>query len=202
MFPWRQTNDPFKILVSELFLRKTARKQVSRLYEQFFSMYPTFEALHKADTKSIEMVIRPLGMEHIRAVALKEIAEVILSAHDGSVPCQREQLLGLPHIGPYITNAVLCFAFGKDAPLLDTNVVRVTSRIFSLRSKKKRVREDPEMWEAVQVMIPKGEGRDFNLAILDFAFSICTAKNPKCSICPMLNICEYEKKACPRSRVH
>jgi A/G-specific adenine glycosylase len=192
-FPWRDTKDPFKILVSELLLRKTTRNQVSRLYEPFFSIYPNVEALLSADRNSLEEMIRPLGMEHIRAVALKDLAEAIISKHHGRVPNRREQLLSLPHVGPYIANAVLCFAFGKDVPLLDTNSIRVVSRVFTFKSVKKRAREDSSLWRKVEEMIPRGKARNFNFAILDFAASICTSKNPKCFICPMLVICDYGK---------
>ena len=183
--PWRKTSDPYKILVSELLLRKTTRQQVSKIYEQFFLKYPDIQALSKALVKSIENTIVSLGMEHIRATALKKIAEIISEEHGGRIPDERRSLMKLPHVGPYIANAVLCFAYGADAPLLDTNVIRVISRVFSLKSARKRARDDPKMWDAVHRLMPKGKSRDFNLALLDFAALVCLPRKPKCPICPI-----------------
>jgi len=78
--------------------------------------------------------------------------------------------------------------------LLDTNVIRVVTRVFSLESKKKRVREDPEMWLAVGKMLPRNKARDFNLAVLDLAAKVCLPKKPKCPICPINMICDYNHK--------
>jgi A/G-specific adenine glycosylase len=190
-FPWRKTTDPFKILISEIMLRKTTRKQVSQIYDDFFRRYPDVRSLAEATVESIEDTIRPLGMEHIRAVALKKAAEKILSKFKGKIPSERNLLMELPHVGRYTANAVLCFGFGMDAPLLDTNVIRVVNRVFSIRTSRKRARDDPKMWKVVSSLIPKGRAGDFNRAVLDFAASICVAKNPKCSLCPMLDICDY-----------
>jgi len=190
-FPWRKTTDPYKVLVSELLLRKTTRQQVSKIYKLFFSKYPDIKSLSKAKVESIERTIFPLGMEHIRAIALKEIAENISQKYGGKIPNRKKSLIELPHVGPYIANAVLCFAFGLDAPIVDTNVIRVISRVFSVTSSRKRPRDDPKMWRTVFDLIPKGKSRDFNLALLDFAASICVLRNPKCLICPMSDICGY-----------
>jgi len=190
-YPWRKTSDPYKILVSEFMLRKTTRKQVSEIYNDFFSRYATVRALYVADVESIENIIRPLGMQHVRAVALKKLAEIVVKEHDEKIPAEKHLLEKLPGVGAYIANAVLCLAYGKDVPLLDTNVLRVMKRVFSLKSSRKRVRDDPKMWKAVSFLIPKNRARDFNLAMLDFAAFICLPKKPKCIICPMQAICDY-----------
>jgi A/G-specific adenine glycosylase len=189
-YPWRQTSDPFKILITELLLRKTTRNQVSHLYERFFALYPNAYALSQADTESLEQLIRPLGMEHIRATALKEAAETVTIKYGRNVPNDKESLLSIPHVGPYVANAVLCFAYGRNVPLLDTNMIRVICRVFSFEPRKKRAREDPEMWKRASKIMPHGKARDFNIAMLDFAAMICTARNPKCPVCPILSICD------------
>jgi len=130
-------------------------------------------------------------MEFIRASALKKIADIIIHKHGGKIPRLREKLLELPHIGPYIANAVMCFAYDKDYALLDTNVVRVIIRVFSYESLKKRPRDDNKMWEFAYTIVPPGKARDFNLAMLDFAASICLPRNPECLNCPLANICDH-----------
>lgn len=190
-FPWRRTKDPYKILVSELLLRKTTRKQVSQIYDTFFSKFPTIEALASSEEKVIKKAIVTLGMEHKRAPALKKVAQTIIDSHGGKIPTRSGQLMGLPYVGRYTSNALLCLAYGQDYPLLDTNVVRVITRVFSLKSSKNRPREDPQMWDFVSSLIPSKKARDFNLAVLDIAFSICRADNPDCQACPLLDICDY-----------
>ena len=190
-YPWRKTSDPYRILISELMLRKTTRKQVKKVYEEFFLKYPTVEALSQAHIESIENTIKSLGMHHTRSKALKEIAEIIMDEYNGKIPKNHRLLKKLPSVGPYIANALLCLAYGRAVPLLDTNTARVLKRVFSLESSRKRVRDDPKMWETVSLLIPKGRARDFNLAILDFAASICLPTKPECAVCPLLGICDY-----------
>jgi A/G-specific adenine glycosylase len=193
-FPWREEKDPYKILVSEILLRKTTRKQVKEIFPCFFQKYPRFSVLAEAPLVEIDEAIRPLGMEHKRAQLLKELAGRIMSERGGAVPTTEKDLLALPGVGRYAANAVLCFAGGKDAPLVDTNAIRVIQRVFSFKAKKKRARTDPEVWEFVSSLVPPGKGRVFNLALLDFAAAVCMSRNPKCGSCPNDAICDYYSK--------
>jgi len=190
-FPWRRTKDPYKILVSELLLRKTTRKQVSQIYDTFFSKFPTIEVLASSDEKVIKKAIKTLGIEHKRASALRKMAQIIMDSYGGKIPTKSEQLTSLPYVGRYTSNALMCLAYGQDYPLLDTNVVRIITRVFSLRSSRNRPRDDPQMWDFVSSLIPSKKARDFNLAVLDIASSICRANNPDCPVCPLLGICDY-----------
>jgi A/G-specific adenine glycosylase len=193
-FPWREEKDPYKILVSELLLRKTTRKQVKEIFPRFFQKYPDLSVLANAPLAEIDKTIRPLGMEHKRAQLLKELAECIVSERGGAVPTTEKDLLALPGVGRYAANAVLCFAGCKDVPLVDTNAIRVIQRVFSFKAKKERARTDPEVWEFVLSLIPPGKGRVFNLALLDFAAAVCIPRNPKCSTCPNDATCDYYSK--------
>jgi A/G-specific adenine glycosylase len=190
-YPWRQTSDPYRILVSELLLRKTTRAQVLSVFGTFFSSFPNLEALACSSEDSIKKVIMPLGMEHQRTPVLKRLAQILIENYSGSVPYYKKQLMKLPNVGLYTANAVLCFAYNQDEPLLDTNVIRVVNRVFSWQSTKRRPREDLKMWEAVSSLIPIGKAKEFNWAILDFAQALCLPKNPRCPQCFLLVICDY-----------
>jgi len=194
-FPWRRTRDPYKILVSELLLRKTTRNQVSKIFNHFFAKFPTVEALASRPEQFIKEVITPLGMEHRRASALKTLAQTIVGNHGGKIPSEKEELMELPNVGLYTANAVMCLAYDQNYPLLDTNVVRVITRVFSFNSSKKRPRDDPQIWNFVSLLLPLGKAREFNLAILDIAGSICRPEKPDCPICPLLMICDYGFRA-------
>lgn len=100
----------------------------------------------------------------------------------------------LPGVGAYIGNAVLCFAYGKDLAVLDTNVVRVFSRFFGINSKKARPRTDPTLWKTAQELVPPRRSRAYNWALLDFAASVCTSRSPQCHKCPLYRHCKWPEK--------
>lgn len=193
-FPWRKTSDPYEILIAEMLLRKTTAKQVSLAFIKFMSAYPDAKALSSAPEEKIKDLIRPLGMEHKRTTLLKTVANELIQKYAGTVPVSREELIKLPGVGPYVANAVLCFAYGKDLPLVDTNAIRVFKRVFDFKSRKHRIKDDPTFWEFVANAIPPGKAKEFNLAVIDFAHQICTLRSPKCSLCPLRAICKYARK--------
>lgn len=188
-FPWRTTNDPYKILVSEMLLRKTTRHQVAEVFQIFFERFPTFLDLAKARASAIERVIRPLGMEHKRSFLLKNAAEEVMRKYEGRLPMKKEELLTLPGVGEYTANAVLCLSEGLALPLLDRNVARVLRRVFSLETTSLRIDHDEQLWLFSKTLLPDGRAREFNLAILDFAGLICKARNPECEKCPIRRSC-------------
>lgn len=192
-YPWRETTNPYIILITEILLRKTTRQQVKKIYNNFFSTYPDFRALSKATVKTIEHDIKSLGISRVRAVALNAISKIILLKYNGCVPSNYKALIELPHVGPYIANATLCFAFNLDVPILDTNIIRVITRYFTIVSKHKRQRNDPLLWKYLENLLPQGRTKDFNFALLDFSLKICRSKNPKCDVCPLKNNCNYIK---------
>jgi A/G-specific adenine glycosylase len=190
---WRQTKDPYKILIAEILLRKTTRRQVDAVYESLINTYKNVYDLAEADMNKIESIIVSLGIQHKRAEIIKNIGKFIVKKYNGIIPNTRKELLSIPGVGPYSANAILCLAFNKSLPLVDTNSIRVLERVFELKSSKKRARIDPYYWYFASQLIPKSKARIFNLALLDFANKVCTARSPKCKKCVMLSICQYKK---------
>lgn len=195
--PWRNTSDPWALLVAAFLLRKTTTAQVVKVYEEFLRKYPAPEALLKADRDVVEELLRPLGIERQRSKHLKELAEHIVRKFGGRVPCDKEKLKELPGVGNYIASEVLLGACGKPEPLLDRNMIRLIERVFGVKSAKKRPHTDPNMWSFAKMLVPDNqeEARAFNYGVLDFARKICTAKNPKCIKCPIRDICYYYMSA-------
>lgn len=189
-FPWRKTKNAFHILISEMMLQKTDSQKARLIYPQFIKKYPTPKHLAQADIETLKTEIHLLGISD-RARRLKSTAETILRLHNGKVPADRTQLLKLLGVGDYIANAVLCFAFNQDVPILDTNVIRVIKRVFSVESNKNRARTDKELWKFADSLIPAGKAVDYNRGILDFAALICTARSSNCPTCPVSDICNY-----------
>jgi len=193
-FPWRRSNNAFHILVAELMLQRTIARQVEPVYMKFVTQYPSSQDLAKARLEDIAEDLQSLGLAY-RALRLKQIADMIVTKFDGKVPQTEDGLLQLPGVGRYVANAVQCFAFGKEVPLVDTNILRVMKRFFSITTSKESHKKR-EIWDLMATLIPKQRAREFNLSILDFASLICTAKNPSHEVCPLRDICDfYQKRA-------
>lgn len=186
-FPWRRETDPFRILVVEKLLQQTTYGHVLKVYFEFFEKFPNIPTLEKAEVSEIENTIRRLGFQRQRARQLKGISAAIISQHHGNIPSNKDDLLRLNGVGNYIANAVLCFAFNKDEPIVDTNVKRVTGRYFDWNDIKNKV-----IQERLRKMIPKGKAREFNWGIIDFSAIICS-RTPKCKKCFMNENCCYFK---------
>lgn len=194
-FPWRKTQEPYKILIAEIMLQRTKAEQVVPVYERFIEKYSDLHSLSKAPVSELEKEISSLGLEK-RAQGLRKLAEQLMEEHKGRIPNSRNELVKLHWVGNYIANALLCHAFGLDVPTVDSNFARVLVRVFSLESKTP-AQKDKRIWIFAQSFMPlaKGRGRAFNLAILDLSGKICTPKKPSCEICPLNFICDFRSNS-------
>lgn len=185
--PWRMTRDPYRILVSEFMLQQTQVDRVLPKYEAFVERFGDAAALAAASTADVLRMWKGLGYNS-RAVRLKRIAQALVERFGGVMPSDEQTLGTLAGIGPYTVAAVRAFAFECDDAALDTNVRRVTHRLlYGL--------EYPLAVPAAQLdadargLVPKGRGHDWNSAMMDLGATICTARAPKCSTCPMRKAC-------------
>src|SRR5215212_9880160 len=131
--PWRRTQDPYAVLVSEILLQQTQVVSALPVYEEVLQRWPTFAALAAAPVDEVKAVTDPLGY-HIRGEWLHRIATLVVTELDGQLPDTLEGLLALPGIGRYTAGAILSFAFQQDAPIVDTNVHRLLGRLFDLHT--------------------------------------------------------------------
>jgi A/G-specific adenine glycosylase len=187
-FPWRRETDPYKILVVEKLLQQTTYGHVLKVYHEFFQKFPNLQSLANAEVSEIENTIRRLGFHRQRARQLKEIARTIMDEFSGIIPSNKDDLLNLKGVGDYITNAVLCFAFGMDTAIVDMNVRRVVGRVFGWKEVN-----DKEIAERLLKVIPTGRAKELNWALIDFSAIICSRK-PKCKICFLKDICEEQRQ--------
>jgi A/G-specific adenine glycosylase len=190
-YPWRKTKNPYSILVAELLLRKTTSKQVKKMYENFIEAYPSPKQLAEASEDDLKKMLTPLGMENIRTQLFMRIAEAVSDNFNGGIPATEKGLRALPGVGKYSANAVLCMAYGRKVPMVDTNAVRIIRRVFSFKSSKGREKDDVALWKLAKELIPENRARKFNLALIDFGHLICLPKNPLCRSCPLRKICDY-----------
>ena len=186
--PWRRTRDPYRVLVSEIMLQQTQVDRVVPKYHEFLARYPTFAALAGAPVGEVKRVWYPLGY-NVRPVNLHGIARETMARYGGRLPDDAAALRQLRGIGRYTAGAVLAFAHGKDAALVDTNVRRVLGRVFLGPRRLARLRGDRVIWDLAEALVPAGRAYDYNQALMDFGATWCTARAPRCPRCPMAAQC-------------
>jgi A/G-specific adenine glycosylase len=186
--PWRRTRDPYRVLVSEIMLQQTQVDRVLPKYEEWLTKYPSFEALAAADPGDVTRTWYPLGY-NIRPRRLHAIAREAVERFGGTLPSDGETLQSFKGIGAYTTGAVLSFAFGQRAAILDTNVARVLHRVFVARGDAKTHAARKHLWNLSRTVLPLRHVYDFNQALMDFGATVCTARKPKCGECPMRRMC-------------
>jgi A/G-specific adenine glycosylase len=186
-FPWRETDDPYHVLIAELLLQRTRADLVEPLYHRFLAVYPDAHALAKAEPAETEELLRPLGFLH-RSRRLPALGQSLVDRHHGDVPRSKQALLALPGVGEYVANAVMTVAFGQRMPLLDPNVIRLLARVLGRTSTRSRPRDDAALWEFVAHLLPRRRAREFSLALVDLGALVCR-KRPRCFECPLRPRC-------------
>lgn len=189
--PWRESATPYEVLVSEFMLQQTTVATIKPRFHEWMKLFPTIEALAKAEESSVLTAWQGLGY-YARARRLHAVAKTIIKDHDGKIPNDLTALLELPGIGAYTAAALQAFAFNQPVAVLDTNILRVITRLYniteSIDSKEGRLLVE----ETAHAMLPKKEGRNFAAALMDLGSIICTASQPKCTECPLVKLCEAE----------
>ncbi|MEN3340346.1 MAG: A/G-specific adenine glycosylase [Acidobacteriota bacterium] len=188
--PWRLTRDPYSILVSEVMLQQTQVDRVLPKYAEWLEKYPTLQALASAPEDDVTATWRPLGY-NIRPRRLHAIARESVDRYGGALPDDEATLRSFKGIGAYTAGAVLSFAFGQRAAILDTNVARVLFRVFVGRGDPKGHAMRRHLWAVSRTVLPMRHVFDFNQALMDFGATLCTARKPKCPTCPMRTSCAF-----------
>ena len=186
--PWRQTRDPYRILVSEVMLQQTQVDRVLPKYQEWLDKYPTLAALAAAPEADVSAAWRPLGY-NIRPRRLHAIARESVDRYGGELPGDETTLRSFKGIGAYTAGAMLSFAFGQRAAIVDTNVARVLFRIFVGSGDPKSHAMRRHLWEVSRTVLPMRRVFDFNQALMDFGATLCTARKPQCPVCPMRTRC-------------
>jgi A/G-specific adenine glycosylase len=188
-FPWRETDDPYPILVSEIMSQQTQLGRVVAAWEAFLEEWPTVEALAAADRADVVgfWTDHSLGYNN-RAKYLHEAARQVVEEFDGDWPTTPDGLQELMGVGPYTANAVASFAFDNGDAVVDTNVKRVLYRAFDVPD------DDTVFEERANELMPEGESRVWNNAIMELGGVAC-GKTPRCDEtgCPWRTWCHaYE----------
>jgi A/G-specific adenine glycosylase len=192
-YPWRQTSDPYHILISELLLRRTRAQNVLPVYKDFVMKFPTIKDLEKASKSDIANVIESLGIRS-RALLICSVARNIVRNHPKGFPSNEEELIKVLGNSRYTVNAIRCFAFGERVPIFDVNVKRIIERVFSIDfgsdAHKKGI-----SWKIASHLVPETDVKSYNWALLDLGREVCTPNNPKCTVCPLSSLCDYYRRS-------
>ena len=186
--PWRKTDDPYHILVSEIMLQQTQVDRVLPKYAEWLEKYPSMQVLAAAAEQDVTRTWYPLGY-NIRPRRLQSIARESVAKYGGQLPSDEATLLSFKGIGAYTAGAIRSFAFRERAAILDTNVARVLFRVFVAKGDPKSHAMKKHLWTLSETVMPQRHVFDFNQALMDFGAMICVARNPKCLICPMKKGC-------------
>ncbi|MEO6443721.1 MAG: A/G-specific adenine glycosylase [Gemmatimonadaceae bacterium] len=188
--PWRRTRDPYHILVSELMLQQTQVSRVVDYYQRFLSRFPSLHHVAESPQQGVLDAWAGLGY-YSRARNLHALAVRVTRDGPGALPAQPRELQCLPGVGAYTAGAVASFAFERRAALVDTNVARVLSRVFTPRLRPKQPRHLTQLWRIAEAVLPR-QGRStwtHNQALMEVGALICTARVRHCTRCPVSSLC-------------
>lgn len=181
--PWRDTRDPWAVLVSEVMSQQTGVQRVVPKWSEFMQRWPTASAMADAPLSEVLVAWSGLGYPR-RAKALRSTARLVVSDHGGRVPSDLEALLALPGVGAYTARAVLAFAFERDVGVLDTNVGRILARRTGRRLSPAHAQR------LATESVPAGHGWAWNQSMLDLGATVCRP-DPNCHICPFAAHCRW-----------
>ncbi len=187
--PWRRTQDPYRIWVSEIILQQTRVDQGLPYYERFIAAFPDVNALAAAPLDHVIKLWEGLGY-YTRARNLHSAAQRVATEHGGQLPQRAELLQLLPGVGRYTAAAVASIAFGERVAVVDGNVKRVLSRLFNIEESIDDTATEHRLWELANVLVPRHAPGDFNQAMMELGARICVPRAPDCDACPVAAWCE------------
>ncbi len=185
--PWRTVRDPYRTVVSEFMLQQTQVERVVPIFSSFVASWPGFAELAAASQADVVRAWKGLGYNS-RAVRLHRLARTVCERFEGRLPRDEATLRELPGIGPYTARAIAAFAFDATVVAIDTNVRRIVHRT-QLGVEWPPLAGDAELDVLATALVPAGKGYAFNSALMDLGSTICTARAPKCLICPLQGEC-------------
>jgi len=190
--PWRNTEDPYLIWLSEVILQQTRVDQAIPYYDRLIGAFPTVRALASASLDNVLLMWEGLGY-YSRARNLHRAADVIVKQFNGRIPDEYETILSLPGIGPYTAAAVLSIAYGRPHAVLDGNVIRVLSRLLAFEDDVRETGSKRFLQDLVDKLIDKKVPGAFNEAIMELGATVCRPRNPTCPSCPVKSLCRASR---------
>ena len=191
--PWRRTQDPYAIWVSEIMLQQTQVATVIPYRERFLRIFPTVNILAEASEDAVFAQWKGLGY-YSRARNLHAAAKQVVAEHGGQFPKTAAELRELPGFGRYTAGAVASIAFGEEAALVDGNVARVFSRLFAVEGAPGDKAREARLWEIADGLVVGERPGIWNQALMELGALVCRMDSPTCLLCPVRSGCQALKQ--------
>jgi len=186
--PWRQTDDPYAIWISEVMLQQTRVETVRERWQRFLDRFPDLTTLARAREQSVLREWEGLGY-YSRARNLRKAARALVGQGHGNLPDDPVALRLLPGFGPYTTAAVASIAFRRPLAVVDGNVLRVLARYLNEREDITRPTTQKRIGAAAQTLLAPRRAGDWNQAVMELGATLCAARAPRCAVCPLRRDC-------------
>ena len=194
--PWRDIHDPWATWVSEIMLQQTRVASVLEYFDRFMTRFPTPSALADAEWDEVASLWAGLGY-YSRAKNLWKGAKQVVNEHNGEVPSDPKAVLALSGVGPYTAGAILSIAFAQEAPIVDGNVIRVFTRLYTIGDNIQDSQTQKQLWGLAEAWVKGEKPGDLNQAIMELGATVCTPKVPMCLLCPLQKSCLAYQQADP-----
>ncbi|MBI2094797.1 MAG: A/G-specific adenine glycosylase [Candidatus Omnitrophica bacterium] len=191
--PWRKRYDPYEVWVSEIMLQQTQVETMLPYFERWVKTFPTLQSLAKSPEKKVLKCWEGLGY-YSRARNLHFSAKEIVRKYGGVFPSDYEAIRALKGVGRYTAGAIASIAFNRERPIVDGNVLRVLSRVYSIGKPIDVEKNKETFWTIEENLIPRGQARFFNQAVMELGALVCASKNPQCLVCPIQSDCTAFRK--------
>lgn len=184
-FPWRENRSPYRVLISEVILKRNTPNTSITVYGEFLREFPDVNSLYHASIEDLELILQPIGLYKQKSKQLKLLASCIIEDFNGEIPSDYDSLVELPNIGQYTASAVLCFGYGEPKAIVGSNVDRIFGRVFSARMY--------EIETIADILVDKNFPDVYNYGLLDLG-ALCHFMYPKCEKCPVNHLCDFKKR--------
>lgn len=192
LLPWRETNDPYRIWVSEIILQQTRVNQGKHYYHRFLERFPDLESLARAKEDEVLKVWEGLGY-YSRARNMHAAAKYVFHRKEGKFPGSFSEILDLKGVGPYTAAAVASMAFHEPRAVVDGNVHRVLSRLFGIEEAPGNYRNSSRILQEAEKLLDREDPGTHNQAIMELGALVCTPAQPDCPSCPLQDLCHAHK---------
>ena len=190
--PWRHSDDPYAIWISETMLQQTRVETVIPYWERFLERFPDVDSLADASQEDVYAHWAGLGY-YSRARNLHAAARAIVDEHGGELPRSADALRELPGIGRYTAGAVSSIAFDQPEAIVDGNVKRVLARLLGIRRDVMEKDVAARIWEEAAQLVQGERPGDLNQALMELGATVCTPRSPRCDACPIARGCDARK---------
>lgn len=197
--PWQGTRDPYRVWLSEIMLQQTQVASVLAYYPRFLQRFPDVAALAGARLDEVLALWSGLGY-YSRARNLHRCAGEVMARHGGRFPSSAEALHSLPGIGRSTAAAIAAFCFNERAAILDGNVKRVLTRLLAFEADLATAAGERALWSEATALLPEEPGAMpvYTQALMDLGATVCTAREPDCTLCPAQELCAARRQGHPQ----